>query len=153
MLTAWNAVSTLDRMFDDVMGSSFGAATSARSFEPAIDVRASESEVVFLCDVPGVREDELEVTLEAHVLTIKGARKFEGRSNEQVMLGRSYGTFRRAFTLPDSLDEEKLAANLAHGVLTVRIPKLPRAKPRRIPIEGGGAARQLEETANGRTNG
>ena len=73
MLPAWNAVATLDRMLDDVMGSAFGTATNTRTFEPAIDVRTSDSEVVVLCDVPGVKQDDLEVTLENHVLTIKGA--------------------------------------------------------------------------------
>lgn len=143
MFTAWNAVSTLDRMFDDVMGSAFGTATNPRTFDAAIDVRASENEVVFICDVPGVKQEDLEVTLTNHVLTIKGTRKYESSETEQVMLGRSYGAFSRAYTLPDSLDEESLSANLADGVLTIRIPKLPKAKPRRIEIGGGSNAKQL----------
>ena len=145
MLTTWNAVSTLDRMLDDVMGSAFGTATNPRTFDPAIDVRTSENEVVFHCDVPGVKQDDLEVTLENHVLTIKGTRKFDSQENEQVMLGRAYGAFNRSFTLPDTLDEENLAANLAEGVLTVRIPKQPKAKPRKIQIGGSGDAKQLKE--------
>lgn len=145
MLTTWDAVSTLDRMVDDVMGSAFGTATNTRNFNPAIDVRANDSEVVFICDVPGVKQEDLEVTLENHVLTIKGTRKFDSQENEQVMLGRAYGAFNRAFTLPDTLDEENLAANLADGVLTVRIPKHPKAKPRKIQIGGGGDSRQLKE--------
>lgn len=145
MLTTWDAVSTLDRMFDDVMGSAFGTATNSRTFDPAIDVRASESEVVFICDVPGVKKEDLEVTLENHVLTIKGTRKFDGKEDERVMLGRAYGAFHRAYTLPDSLDEENLSAHLADGVLTLRIPKQPKAKPRKIQIGGGPEAKQLEE--------
>lgn len=146
MLTAWNAVSTLDRMFDDVMGSAFGTATNPRTFNPAIDVRANENEVVFICDVPGLKQEDLELTLTNHVLTIKGARKFESTQSEQVVLGRSYGAFSRAFTLPDALDEESLSASLADGVLTVRIPKLPKAKPRKIEIGGASSdAKQLEK--------
>jgi HSP20 family protein len=145
MLTAWNAVSTLDRMLDDVMGTAFGTATNWRTFEPAIDVHTNDDEVRFVCDVPGVKQEDLEVTLENHVLTIKGARQFDGKENEQVMLGRAYGTFSRTFTLPDSLDEDNLAANLADGVLTVRIPKQAKAKPRRIQIGGGDGAKQLKE--------
>ena len=144
MLTTWNTVSTLDRMLDDVMGSAFGTATNPRTFDPAIDVRTSENEVVFHCDVPGVKQDDLEVTLTNHVLTIKGTRKFESSENEQVMLGRAYGNFTRSFTLPDTLDEEHLEANLADGVLTVRIPKQPKAKPRKIQI-GGADSKQLKE--------
>lgn len=145
MLTAWDAVSTLDRMFDDVMGSAFGTATNSRTFDPAIDVRASENEVVFICDVPGVKQEDLEVTLENHVLTIKGARRFDSKDNEQVVLRRAYGSFSRSFTLPDTLDEENLSAGLAEGVLTVRIPKHPKAKPRKIQIGGGSETKQLNE--------
>ncbi len=145
MMTTWDAVSTLDRMLDDVMGSAYGTATNARTFEPAIDVRASESEVVFHCDVPGVKEADLDVSLENRVLTIKGTRKFDGSANEQVLLGRSYGPFSRAFTLPDTVDEEKLTANLADGVLTIRIPKIPKAKPRKIQIGSGAQPKQLDE--------
>jgi HSP20 family protein len=144
MLATWNAVSTLDRMFDDVMGSAFGTATN-RTFNPAIDVRASDTEVVLVCDVPGVKQDDLEITLSNHVLTIKGTRPFDSRDNEQVMLGRAYGSFSRSYTLPDALDDEKLVAQLADGVLTIRIPKLPKAQPRKIQIGGSADAKQLNE--------
>lgn len=146
MLTAWDAVSTLDRMFDDVMGSAFGTATSSRTFDPAIDVRANENEVVFSCDVPGVKQEDLDVTLENQVLTIKGSRKFERKQDEQVVLGRSYGSFKRSFSLPDGLDDSNLEAQLVDGVLTIRIPKHPKAKPRKIQIGGSSSeAKQLKE--------
>jgi HSP20 family protein len=141
MLTRWD--STFDRIFDDVMGSAFGTATSARAFEPAIDVRTSESDVTFVCDVPGLKQEDLEVTLEGHVLTIKGTRRFEAREHEQVMLGRAYGAFQRAFTIPDSLDGENLSASLQDGVLTVVLPKHARAKPRKIEIGTGSGAKKL----------
>lgn len=145
MLTTWNAVSTLDRMLDDVMGSAFGTATNPRTFNPSIDIRTSEDSVVFVCDVPGVKRDDLEITLENHVLTLKGVRKFEGREHEQVLLGRAYGTFSRAYTLPDALDEDHLSAELVDGVLTVTIPRHPKAKPRKIAINGGSNEKQLGE--------
>lgn len=145
MLTRWDAVSTLDRMFDDVMGSMLGTATSTRTFDPSIDVHASDDEVVFVCDVPGIKQDDLEVTLENHVLTIKGTRNFEGKEDEQVMLGRAYGSFSRSFTLPEYVDDENLTARLADGVLTIRIPKQPKAKPRKIQISNGRDSKQLGE--------
>ena len=145
MLNAWTTVSALDRMLDDVMGSAFGTATNYKNFEPAIDVHASEDEVLFVCDAPGVKQEDLEITLENHVLTIKGTRKFDGSERQQVMLGRPYGAFSRAFTLPDALDEDNLSANLADGVLTIRIPKHAKAKPRRIQIGGGSEQKQLKE--------
>jgi HSP20 family protein len=145
MLTTWDAVSTLDRMFDDVMGSMLGTATNVRTFDPSIDVRSSESEVVFVCDAPGVKQEDLEVTVQNHVLTIKGTRRFERKEGEQVMLGRAYGSFTKAYSLPEYLDDANLSANLADGVLTIRIPKHAQAKPRKIQIGNGSAAKQLKE--------
>jgi HSP20 family protein len=145
MLTGWDAVTTLDRMVDDVMGSMLGTATSPRTFDLAMDVRSNDDELQFVCDVPGVKQDDLEVTLENRVLTIKGARKFESRENEQVMLGRTYGSFTRSYTLPDYIDDANLAASLADGVLTIRIPKQAKAKPRKIQIGNGHDPKQLKE--------
>ena len=145
MLTRWDAASTLDRMLDDVMGSMLGTATSTRTFDPSIDVHASDSELVFVCDVPGIKQDQLEVTLENHVLTIKGTRRFEGKENEQVMLGRAYGAFNRSYSLPEYVDDENLTAHLADGVLTIRIPKQAKAKPKKIQISSGHDSKQLKE--------
>src|SRR4051812_20979159 len=97
MLNAWSAVSTLDRMFDDVMGSTFGTATSSRAFNPPIDVRITDTDVALVCDVPGVKQEDLEITLTNRVLTIKGARRFDRKDNQQVMLGRAYGSFSRSY--------------------------------------------------------
>jgi HSP20 family protein len=145
MLTAWDAVSTLDRMLDDVMGSTFGAATNQQAFDPSIDVRANDNELVFICDVPGVKQEDLEVTVENQVLTLKGTRRFESKDDEQVMLGRAYGSFKRSFTLPDYADDANMDAHLADGVLTIRIPKHAQAKPRKIQIGTGSSSKQLKE--------
>jgi HSP20 family protein len=145
MMTAWDAVSTLDRMFDDVMGSAVGTATNPQAFDPSIDIRANENEMIFVCDVPGVKQDDLEVTVENHVLTLMGTRRFDSKEDERVVLGRAYGAFKRSFTLPDYLDDSNLDAHLADGVLTIRIPKNAQAKPRKIPIGSGSGTRQLKE--------
>ena len=134
MLTTWDAVSTLDRMFDDMMGSALGAATNSRTFNPEIDIRSTEEDLVFVCDVPGLKQEDLDVTLHEHVLTIKGARKLESAPGQHMLVGRSYGGFKRSYTLPSSLDEEKLSADLHDGVLTIRIPKVPKAKPFKVQI-------------------
>jgi HSP20 family protein len=144
MLTAWNAVSTLDRIFDDVMGSAFGTAMNSQTFDPAIDVLSTDAEVRLLCDVPGVKQEDLDLTLENHVLTVKGKRSFESPDTERVVLGRAYGAFSRSFSLPEGLDEEKLSAELTEGVLTIRIPRHPKAMPRKISIGGSSEAKQLK---------
>lgn len=145
LMKTWDAVSAPDRIFDDVMGSSLGAATNSRAFVPDIDVRTNDHVVLVVCDVPGLKRDDIDVVLENHVLTIKGTRKFESRENEQVMLGRSYGSFARQFMLPDSLDEENLSATLSDGVLTVSVPRRPKSNPIKIQIGEGAETKQLKE--------
>lgn len=145
MLNTWNAVATLDRMFDDVMGSAFGTATSSRNFDPAVDVRTSDTEVALAWDMPGVKREDLEITLADHVLTVKGTRRFDSKDNERVMLGRAYGSSTRSYTLPETLDEQHVTAELADGVLTVRIPRLPEAQPRKIQISQGSTPKQLNQ--------
>jgi HSP20 family protein len=139
MLAALDAVPVLDGLFDDVMGSAFGYATKTAVFTPSVDVIAKDHELVFQVDVPGVRQENLEVTLENHVLSIKGSRKYEAGPNErQMLLGRSYGEFLLRYTLPETADGERLAAYLADGVLTLRVPKHRKAQTRKIQIGGGG---------------
>ncbi len=121
MLTTWDAASTLDRMFEDMVGSVREAAKNPRTFNPVIDVRMTEDALTIECDVPGVKQDALDVTLHEHVLTLKGTRE-------------GHGSFTRSFALPSALDEEKLSADLADGVLTIRIPKLPKPKPFKVQI-------------------
>ena len=140
MFTTMDAVPMLDGVFDDVMGAASGYATKVSVFTPSVDVVAKDHELVFHIDVPGVKQDNLEVTLESHVLSVKGSRKYEAGPNErQMLLGRSYGDFALHYTLPDSVDGEQLAAYLADGVLTLRVPKHPKAQPRKIQIGGGGS--------------
>ncbi|MDF2692741.1 MAG: Heat shock protein Hsp20 family [Labilithrix sp.] len=149
MTAAWNAFPMLDRLLDDVMtgvaGTAFGASTPVRSFTPALDVRANEDEIVFTADVPGLKHEDIEITLDDGVLTIKGQRRYEGNGKDKVWLGRSYGAFSRSFTLPDTVDPERLSAELADGVLTVRVAQQPKAKPRKITIAPQKVAPQLAQ--------
>ncbi|HVJ94772.1 MAG TPA: Hsp20/alpha crystallin family protein [Labilithrix sp.] len=152
MLTAWNAFPMLDSLFDDVMhgvaGTALGTAATQRSYSPAIDVRTNADEIVFVCDVPGIKHEDLDVSVEAGRLTIKGHRRYEGGQKDQVWLGRSYGAFERSFTLPDLVDPDKLTADLSDGVLTIRVPKKPQAKPRRIQIAVDRGHTQLGERSD-----
>ena len=128
----------LDRLLDDVMtgvsGTALGHQSSVRSFSPAIDVRANDEEIVFTADVPGFKEEDLEITFEKNVLSLKGQRRYEGNGKDKVWLGRSYGAFEKTFTLPETADGEHLTANLADGVLTIHVAQLPKAQPKKITI-------------------
>ena len=130
MMTAWNAFPMLDRLLD-------GTPATQRTFHLAADVRATEDELVFVCDVPGVRRDDLEILVEGGVLTIKGTRR-PPTSADRAISERAFGAFASRYTLPDYVDPERISADLADGVLTVKVPKQPKAKPRRIQIGEGG---------------
>jgi HSP20 family protein len=146
MLTTWSAVPMLDRVFDDVMRSAFGhATTNASHFTPAVEVREKPNEYLFHIDVPGVKREDIEATFEDRVLAVKGTRRHEAGENEQVALGRAYGNFALSYTLPDTVDGEPLSAELADGVLTIRVPKHPKAQPRKITIGGGSPNKQLNQ--------
>ena len=140
--------SALDRLVDDVMhevtGTAFGL-SRAGSFSPEIDVRSNDKEIVFSIDVPGIKREQLDITLENGVLSLRGTRKYEGDPGDKVWLGKSYGAFARSFNLPDHVESDKLYAELADGVLTVRIPRAEKSQPRRIPISGSGEKQLKDE--------
>jgi HSP20 family protein len=145
MIAVWDAAPTFDRVFDDVMRSRLGGYGTARSFTPAVDIRVTDEAVVFCIDVPGVKQDDITVTIEHRELTVKGVRRLEANDREKMSLGRAYGDFSLSYALPDTVDGEHLSADLADGVLTIRVPKRPSAQPRRIRIGSGNASKQLTE--------
>lgn len=131
-------VSNFDRLFDSMWQEAtrpFLVRNGGNGFySPAIDVRESEDAIHFFCDVPGMKPEDLEITLEGEVLTIRGKREEEGEA-ANLYRGRRYGSFTRSFTLPDVADTDDLSASLDHGVLTVRAGKQPKAMPRKIEIQ------------------
>lgn len=154
MSVAFGSFPMLDRLFDDVMtgvaGTAFGAPSPVRGFSPAFDVRANDEEIVLTADVPGVKHEDIDITLDDGVLTVKGQRKYPGDGKDKVWLGRSYGAFARSFTLPDTVDPERLSADLADGVLTIRVAQQAKARPRRITISPRTPEKQLAQDEPGK---
>jgi HSP20 family protein len=136
MLVTLHPVARSPRTSDDVMRTAFGTATNVTAFDPAIDVTANDDGIVLVCDVPGTRKEDLEITVENRTLTLKGTRRFDSEQGEQVLLGRAYGSFTRRFALSDDVDIEQLHAELTDGVLSIRLPTHPPPAPRTIPIVG-----------------
>lgn len=115
---------------DDRMHAPFGASASVRSFAPPVDVRISGDRLVFVLDVPGLELADLQVQVSRSVLTIAGRRRFEATdANEQLIIGRGYGSFRNAFRLPPWVDPESLTARLQNGVLTVEVSRRGAGRP------------------------
>jgi HSP20 family protein len=145
MMATWSGVPTLDRVFDEAVRSASRSRGPVATFAAAVDVREKADEYVFQVDVPGVKVADLEVTLENRVLAIRGARHREAGESETVTAGRSHGQFALSYALPDCIDGEHLTADLADGVLTIRVPKHPKAMPRKIAISGAAGGNQRTE--------
>lgn len=108
-------------------------------FTPRFDVKQTKDAFVIKADLPGVRDEDLDVSLTGSLLSISGKREAERREGDEqyYALERSYGTFTRSFSLPDSVDGEHVTADLKNGVLTVVIPKKPEAQPKKISVGKG----------------
>ncbi len=144
MLITLHPVPRASRSFDDVMRSSLGTATNVNAFDPEIDVIADEQGIRLVCDVPGTRREDMEITIDSGTLTLRGVRRFDSEQGEQVLLGRSYGAFSRSFAIADDVDTERLQAELTDGVLSIHLPTRPRPAPRKIEIATPDEPKRME---------
>lgn len=120
------------------------AATAA--FVPPVDVYEDENKVVLKLEVPGLKREEIDIQLDNHTLTVRGERKFEKEENRENFrrIERRYGSFYRAFTLPNTLNTEQVKADYDAGVLRVEVQKRAEARPRQIKVAIGSAAPVVE---------
>jgi HSP20 family protein len=123
------------RLFQDSVNRLFADGNS-RPWTPAVDVFETENELVLKADVPGIDMKDVEVKMENGTLSLKGERKFshEKKENGYHRVERGYGSFTRLFTLPETVDAEKVSAGYKDGVLTITLPKKEIAKPRSINV-------------------
>jgi HSP20 family protein len=106
---------------------------------PALDIAEESDAYVVKTELPGIGPEDVEVSLEGGLLTITGERRQETETSERQFhrVERRYGRFRRSITLPDNVRTDAVEADFDNGVLTVRVPKAEKAKPRRIEVRGG----------------
>ena len=124
--------------FDSPTTPGNGAAT-VRRWIPAMDLVEDDAQYVLRADLPGLTEEDVKIEFEDNVLTVSGERKstHEERSNGQVRVERSFGSFARALTLPAGVDATSIGASFANGVLEIHIPKPEQRKPHRVAIATG----------------
>jgi HSP20 family protein len=124
------------RLFQDSVNRLFSE-PAARPWTPPVDIMETENELVLKADIPEIEMKDIDIQLENGTLTLKGERKFEQESNGKGYhrIERSYGAFARSFSLPETVDPEKVRADYKAGVLTVTLPKKEVAKPRSIKVE------------------
>jgi HSP20 family protein len=139
-LVRWNPVGQLagmeidrlNRMFNELYQDNF-----TRGWTPAVDIYETEGrEVVIKAELPDMKREDISVTFENNVLTLKGERKFEQEVKRESFqrIERRHGTFSRSFTLPTSVDASQISASYKDGVLTIRLPQREEAKAKQIAV-------------------
>jgi HSP20 family protein len=143
LLTRWSPagnlatveIDRLNRMFDSV----FGGEPLNGNFAPLVDIyEDAQQDVVIKAELPGLTRDAIKVTFENNTLVIEGGRELppDIAQDKYHRMERHYGTFRRSFTLPLSVDTNKAQASYQDGVLTITLPRREETKPRQIQING-----------------
>jgi HSP20 family protein len=112
--------------------------TTGNSWVPPVDIyQTGEHELVLKAELPDLSREEIDITVENFVLTLKGEKKLAAEVKEEQFhhIERSYGSFSRSFSLPRTVDASKVSADYKNGVLTVRLPLREEAKPRQIKVD------------------
>ena len=140
LATIQNEMNRLFNTLFDQPGQSNRGQGMPRRWVPAMDLVESEDHYVLRADLPGLSQEDVNIELEANVLTVSGERKAEHQEHGEgyYRLERAFGSFSRSLTLPQGIDPEAVTAKFDRGVLEVRIPKPEERKPRRIAISGDG---------------
>ena len=125
------------RFFEDFFNDfSGGLSQAGDNWTPSGDILERDGNLILRAELPGMEEKDIDLKLEGFVLTLKGERKLEKEENKANYhrVESSYGSFTRSFTLPNSVDLEKIKAEYKNGVLSVTIPQKPEVRPREIPV-------------------
>ena len=133
----WDPFRVMDAILRwDPLRSDNGLLSRGGEYVPRFDVKETKGAYVLRADLPGVKEEDVDVSVNGSLLTVAGKREDERREEEDqyYSVERSYGTFARSFSLPDGIDSGSITADLKSGVLTVQIPKRPEAQPRKISL-------------------
>ena len=132
----------VDQVFNDFLraGSLFGRSVGEGlrdTWVPAVDVQESDKAFVFVAELPGLGKEDIEITLEDNLLTLSGEREFDEKEEGETYhrVERAYGKFSRSFSLPSQVDNTKVEASFADGLLKVEVPKSEQAQPRKIEIK------------------
>jgi HSP20 family protein len=146
-LTRWEPISDIaslsqrmDRMFEELMGRGlrrFGEDDRVRgTWSPAVNILEKKDAIVITADLPGLKGEDVDVTVDNGVLTIRGERRLEEVSEGETYhrVERVYGVFERTFTLPNSVDVARIDAKFRNGEMVVTLPKREESKPRAVKV-------------------
>ena len=133
----WDPFRVMESLLrSDAFGDTWGVGGTEMAFMPRFDVKETKDNFLFKADMPGTKEEDVEISVTGNRLTITGKRDAEEQKEGEnwYVVERKYGSFTRTFTLPDSADAEKIKANLKDGVLNITLPKRAESQPRKINL-------------------
>jgi len=143
-LVRWNPMRELmsvNEQLSRFLDESFGRSPSDVDYgtwSPAVDLREEPDRFILQADLPGMKKEDIEISVENSVLSVRGERRFEQEVKKETYhrIERAYGKFTRAFTLPSRVNAEAITANYKDGTLEVVIPKAEESKPKRVAVQG-----------------
>lgn len=144
-LTKWDPLSELEAMSSHLNrlfgrpalpGAAGHDMLKMADWTPSVDISETDKEFLIKAEIPGVKKEDVKVTIESGMLTIKGERKMEKEEKGKKFhrVERSYGSFVRSFRIPDGVDESKVKAEFKDGVMNVALPKSEKAKSKALEI-------------------
>jgi HSP20 family protein len=128
----------INRVFTDAYGRTDEGFMTSGAWVPPVDIlQTNDHELVLKAELPDMKREDIDITIDNGTLTLKGEKKFaQDVKEEQVhRIERRYGSFSRTFSLPQTVDATKVAAEYKEGVLTVRLPLREEAKPRQVKVD------------------
>ena len=127
----------MTRLIDETLSRIWKEDMAQGVWSPLVDILERGEEVVLKVDLPGVSQNEIDIRVEEGTLTIQGERKFVKESSEEnyVQIERPYGTFRRTFSIPGTIDQESIKASYKDGVLRIILPRKQEIQPKQIMVE------------------
>jgi HSP20 family protein len=143
----------VNRLFSTNLTQGFsGEGIGRGAWNPSVDIYENKDQIVLEAELPGMKREDFELTVENNVITLRGERQFEKKddSDNYHRVERSYGSFTRSFTLPQTVSADTATAEYRNGVLRVTLPKREETKARRIQVSGesaGTSAKTIEAKA------
>jgi len=132
----------MNRLFDDSVRTNGWGATehvSSRAWAPPVDIYEDQNEIVVNVELPGIKQDDIDIQVTGDTLTLRGERKFEDtqKKDNYVRVERSYGSFQRSFTIGVPVQSDRVTANYRDGILSIRLPKSEEVKPKKVQVTSG----------------
>jgi HSP20 family protein len=129
-----NMRAEMDRVFESTVGSFSESSAPLSRWNPAVNVYQDKDRFTVVVELPGLKKEEIDISLHDNTITIAGERKREESSEQEFLTARLYGKFQRSLTLPTAVDAEKVKASYKDGLLQVVLPKAEEAKPKQTEV-------------------